>query len=80
MPMDKDTQELLLEIRDRVIRVETKIEGYNGLREKVDKAYNLSANNKEDVDDMKDNQKWLWRTTLGGILAAVIAFIFGGKA
>jgi hypothetical protein len=75
-------QEILIEIRERLVRVETKIDGYNGLREKLDKTYGITVNSRDDIDEMKDNQKWLWRTVIGGIIGAIIAFIvkWGGKA
>jgi len=73
--------EILLEIRDKVIRIETKIEDYGNIRDKLDKAYGMSCNNREDITEMKDSQKWLWRTVGGSIIAGIIAFIFkwGGK-
>jgi malate synthase len=79
--MDEKLQEVLTDIRDRVIRIETKIEDYTGLREKTDKTYGISRANEKDISEMKDNQKWLWRTVIGGFIGAVIAFIvkFGGK-
>ena len=59
-------QEVLIDIRERLVRVETKID--DGLKARLTK--------------LEDNQTWLWRTTIGVIIAGVIAFIFkwGGKA
>ena len=63
--MDEKIQDVLNDIRERLVRVETKID--EGLKERMDK--------------VEDNQKWLWRTVIGGFVTAVIAFIFkwGGK-
>ena len=74
-------QEILLEIRDRVVRIETKMEDYKEVKDTADAAYNMSCTNKDDIEDMKDGQKWLWRTVGGSIIAAIVAFIFkwGGK-
>ena len=71
--MEKDlTQEIL----ERVVRIETKIDGYNHLREKVEKAYSMAKDNTEDIKEIKDNNKWLWRTIAGAlILSALAAFI-----
>jgi hypothetical protein len=60
--MDEKLQELLADIRERLVRVETKID--NGLTERLVK--------------VEDNQKWLWRTVIGGLIAAATAFIFKG--
>jgi len=71
--MEKD---LIQEILERVVRIETKIDGYNHLREKVEKVYSMAKNNAEDIKEMKDNNKWLWRTIAGAlILSALAAFI-----
>jgi hypothetical protein len=58
-------QEILNDIRERLVRVETKID--DSLKSRLDK--------------IEDNQSWLWRTVIGGFIAGVIAFIFkwGGK-
>jgi hydroxymethylglutaryl-CoA reductase len=63
--MADEIQEVLVDIRERLVRVETKID--DSLKERLDK--------------IEDNQAWLWKTTIGGIIAGVIAFIFkwGGK-
>lgn len=63
--MDEKLQEILSDIRERLVRVETKID--DGLTERIVK--------------VEDNQRWLWRTVIGGIVAVVITFIFkwGGK-
>jgi len=71
--MEKD---LIQEILERVVRIETKIDGYNHLREKVEKAYSMAKDNTEDIKEIKDNNKWLWRTIAGAlILSALAAFI-----
>jgi hypothetical protein len=62
--MDEKLQELLADIRERLVRVETKID--NGLTERLVK--------------VEDNQKWLWRTVTGAIIVAVITFIIKGGA
>lgn len=80
--MEKETQELLLDIKERVVRIETKLEDFGDTKRKADDAYNMSVSNKGDIEEMKDGQKWLWRTVGGGFIAGVIAFIFkwGGKS
>ncbi|WP_251861032.1 hemolysin XhlA family protein [Clostridium sp. Marseille-Q2269] len=71
-------QNIQQEILERIVRIETKIDGYNSTREKADVAYNKAMENEKDIAEMKDNQKWLWRTIAGaiilGILGAIIKF------
>ena len=73
--MDVNIQQ---EILERIVRIETKIDGYNSTREKADMAFTRTCQNEKDIAEIKDNQKWLWRTIAGaiilGILGAVIKF------
>jgi hypothetical protein len=79
--MADDIQKVIHEILERVVRIETKIESYNGLREKLDKCYGMTSANTDDVKEMKDNQKWLWRTIAGVLITGFIvtAIKWGGK-
>ena len=45
------------------------------MEEKINEALNKSCNNEADIKDIKDNSKWLWRTTLGGIVLMIISLI-----
>jgi len=66
--MDNEIMKEIQEIRERTIRIETKIDGYNNLREKLDKTYNIAMNNREDIVEMKDNVRWLWCIVAGAII------------
>lgn len=65
-------EDKIMEILERVVSIETKIDGYNNLREKLDKTYGLARQNQKDVLEIKDNTKWLWRTIAGTILVAIL--------
>lgn len=60
------------EVLERVARIETKIDNYNNLREKLDMAYGLARQNERDLGKLLDNTKWLWRTIAGAILLGVL--------
>ena len=60
------------EILGRVIVIETKIDTYNDTRTKVDCAYNQSMNNKDDILELKENNKWLWRTVVSAIIVSFL--------
>lgn len=74
--------EVLQEIRERIVRIETKLDNYNDLREKAEKAHALSIQNTTSIKRIEDNQTWLWRTVIGGLItgaiAAIFAFLKGG--
>lgn len=83
-----DITETLNEILQRVVRVETKIDGYNGLREKIDlvgkcqgETEARSKSNTHQIKEIKDNLTWLWRTIAGALIAAAITALvtLGGK-
>jgi hypothetical protein len=61
-----------VEVLQRLTKIETKLDDYNGTREKAEKAYSLSADNKEEIKQMKDNNKWLFRTTVGAVITGLI--------
>lgn len=63
--MDEKIQEILNDIRERLVRVETKID--DNLRERLDK--------------IEDNQTWLWRVVVSSFVIAAMSLIFkfGGK-
>lgn len=66
-------QQQFLEILERLVRLETKIDGYNQLRERVDATHSLATQNDKEISEIKDNQKWLWRTIAGAIILGFIA-------
>ena len=73
MELEKDVWQ---EILERIVRIETKIDGYNNLREKLEQTFQVSSANKEDITELKDNQKWLSRTVAGAVLVSVINMLF----
>lgn len=71
--------EVLSEIRERLVRVETKIDAMTDVKATAETA-KVTANEADQrarsahhrIDEIADNQRWLWRTVVGGIVAAVI--------
>ena len=70
---EKDVQD----IRERLIKIETMLENYNknndlkmtNLEEKI-----KVANNR--IKDLENNNQWLWRTVIGGVLTGAVAILF----
>jgi hypothetical protein len=72
-------QEVLVDIRERLVRVETKIDAQNDIREKVEtveaKAIETEARSKSNthrLDKLEANNTWLWRTVTAAIIVAGI--------
>lgn len=69
-----ESTKMLMEILERVARVETKIDTYNNYREKTETALSKSKQNERDIAEIKDNLKWLWRTFAGALIVGFIAY------
>ncbi|WP_425805250.1 hemolysin XhlA family protein [Desulfitobacterium sp. Sab5] len=75
-------QEVLVDIRERLVRVETKIDAQNDIRERVDavedkatKTEERSKSNTHRIDKLEANNTWLWRAFAGAIIAAAVGAI-----
>jgi len=83
-------QDVLIDIRERLVRVETKIDNQNAILAKVDtledrviETEQRSKSNTHQIKEIKDNLTWLWRTVAGalivlGLSAAVWVIKQGG--
>ena len=60
------------EVLTRLAVIESKLDDYKAIKEKAEASYMISASNKEEIDKMKDNNKWLFRTTVGAIITGLI--------
>lgn len=57
---------------ERLVRIETKLDNYESLREKADSAkdradaaYAIAAGNAEDIKEMRATNKWSWGYMIG---------------
>ena len=62
-----------IEVLTRLTKIETMLEDFKGLETKVSNAYNLSLSNKSRLDKIEDNNKWLFRTTVGAVITGLIS-------
>lgn len=93
--MDKDDN-VMLEILERLTKIEAKLDGYNDAKRKtyenekeiiklkadVEALEKDNANQNKEIADLKDKNKWLFRTVAGAIITGIvgicIAFISMG--
>lgn len=77
--------EILVDIRERLARIETKQDAQNGIREKLDcvdtrsvETESRSKSNTHRIDALEEANRWLWRTIAGaliiGTISAVVVF------
>lgn len=67
--MKDDTAQDVIE---RLVRIETKLDNYEALRDKADAAkdvadhaYSIALNNADDIKEIKANNKWSWGYMIG---------------
>lgn len=63
------------EVAERLARIESKLDNYEALRDKADKAYSMSFNNMKTIAEMKANAKWAWGYMIGLGIAIVTTYI-----
>lgn len=80
--MSSEETRVLAEIRERVVRLETKIDAMTDVRVTAEEAKETAHEALQStrsahlrINEIADNQRWLWRTLVGAIIAAVIAAV-----
>lgn len=71
--MDKNFE---TEVLTRLAVIESKLDDYKVIRERTEIAFNLTSENKQDIDEINDKIKWLTRTIVGAIITGVIGLVF----
>lgn len=60
-----EEKSLQQEVVERLVRIETKLDNYELLREKADKAYSMALHNEDMIREIKANSKWAWGYMIG---------------
>ena len=63
------------EVLTRLAVIESKLDDYQNIREKTEVAYTTSMQNQKDIAKLQDNNKWLFRTTVGACITSVIGIL-----
>lgn len=73
---DKD-QITLVEIRERLVRIETILEeqDYKSVQKTADDALAVAKNNAEDIAKLQNIVSWVIRAIIGAVISAVLAFV-----
>ena len=82
-----DPQDVLIDIRERLVRIETKQDAQSDLGKKVDSIEKTgvetearSKSNTHRLDKLEEANTWLWRKIVGAIIAAGISGGIGALA
>lgn len=63
------------EVLERLTKIETKLDDYNGIKTKAEEGYTLSKENEKDIEELKDKLKWITRTLVGAIISGIITLL-----
>lgn len=63
------------EVITRLTVIETKLDNYQKVEEKSEVAYNTSMQNKEDIKEIRENNKWAFRTSIGALITGGISLV-----
>ena len=64
------------EVLTRLAVIESKVDGYGETKKVAYSADNRSKQNEEDIKEMKDTNKWAFRTSIGAIITSAIGIVF----
>lgn len=70
-----ENNDVIQEILERVVRMETKLDDFASLKDKANDAYTTGKQNSKDITEMKDNIRWIWRTVLGAVIITIVGAI-----
>ena len=74
--MEKELNDFKIEVLTQLAVINSKLDGYNKTQEIAVQADNRSKQNEQDIKDMKDTNKWAFRTSIGAIITSAIGLVF----
>ena len=64
------------EVLTRLAVIESKLDGYKELKAIAYSADTRSKENKSEIEELKEKNKWLSRTIIGAVIGEIVAIIF----
>ncbi len=74
--MEKELNEFKIEVLTQLAVINSKLDGYGKTQEVAVQADNRSKQNEEDIKDIKETNKWAFRTSVGAIITSAIGIVF----
>jgi len=71
--MEKDFER---EVLERLARIETKLDDYDGIKSKAENGFTLAKSNEKDIKELQDKLTWVSRTLIGALLTGGIGLVF----
>lgn len=75
--MEQNAQITLVEIRERLVRIETILEeqDYKALQKMAEEAYSMAQKNEKNIAELQSYVKWFVMAILGAFIAAICALV-----
>ena len=75
--MDKNESELLLDMRERIVRIETILQSLNlkDIEKKAIEAKEQAEKNAKDIAELRSYVKWFVAAVIGAFLAALASLV-----
>ncbi len=74
--MEKELNDFKIEVLTQLAVINSKLDGYNEIKKQADEADNRSRQNAKEIEGIKDNNKWAFRTSVGAIITSVVGIVF----
>ena len=71
----KNEKDFEREVLERLAKIETKLDDYNGIKSKAEDGYVLSKENEKDIQEIQDKLKWVTRTLVSAIITGIITLL-----
>ena len=72
---NKEFNEFKIEVLTQLAVINSKLDGYPQTQKIANDANTRSLQNEQDIKDMKDNNKWAFRTSIGALITSGIGII-----
>lgn len=66
--MEKELNDFKIEVLTQLAVINNKLDSYNKTQEIAVQVDNRSKQNEQDIKEMKDNNKWAFRTSVGSVI------------
>lgn len=74
--MEKELNDFKIEVLTQLAVINSKLDGYNKTQKIAVQADNRSKQNEADIREMKDTNKWAFRTSIGAIITSAVGIVF----
>lgn len=74
--MEKELNDFKIEVLTQLAVINSKLDGYNEIKKQADEADNRSRQNEKEIEGIKDNNKWAFRTSVGAIITSIVGIVF----